>query len=134
MDDAWMPCLFSRLRMGSIWYDPRFVPVVAAGRERKDPWASLATSLKWGRCTPILGPGLVEPLFGHPRELAQRWAEKKTLPLAPLDRVDLPQVAEYLATLESSGDMRSEFLDLLEKEVRRRQPELTAGRIRALAR
>ena len=119
--DGWVPALFSRLRTGRIWYEPGL-----AVSEPEWIWTQLLMSIKNFRCTPILGPGLIEPLVGSHREIAQRWADKEGFPMAPSDRVDLPQVAQYLATTRGQGHMRTEFLNQLEKEVRRRDPGLTA--------
>jgi hypothetical protein len=120
--DGWVPALFSRLRTGRIWYEPGLAGPKAKAEET---WTQLLQSIKKFRCTPILGPGLIEPLVGSHRELAQRWADKEGFPMAPSDRVDLPQVAQYLATTRGQGYMRTEFLDQLVAEIRRRDPGLT---------
>ncbi|HYN87451.1 MAG TPA: CHAT domain-containing protein, partial [Ardenticatenaceae bacterium] len=90
--DWWMPVLFSRLKKVRIWYVPGF-----AGKEPFKQWKALTNNLRQGRCTPILGPGLLEPLFGSRREIARRLAEVHEFPLAPHSQVDLPQVAQFLA-------------------------------------
>jgi hypothetical protein len=96
--DAWMPTLFMRLRSGRIWYVPSF------GGEQKEfeKWPALLRCLQDGRSTPILGPGLVEPLFGTSREIARRWAERFQFPLAPHDLDNLPQVAQYLSVKQDA--------------------------------
>ncbi len=95
--DAWMPVLFLRLKSGKIWYVPGF------GGERKsfEKWPALLDAIRSGRCTPILGAGLTEGLFGSRREIAARWAEEYRFPLAPFAREDLPEVAQYLAVNQS---------------------------------
>ncbi|MGH2618325.1 MAG: SIR2 family protein, partial [Thermomicrobiales bacterium] len=90
--DAWMPVLFLRLKSGRIWYVPGFADEEA----EFEKWPSLLNAIKEGRCTPILGPGLTDAVFGTRREIAQRWAEAYHFPLAPHDREDLPQVAQFL--------------------------------------
>jgi hypothetical protein len=92
--DSWMPVLFMRLKSGRIWwYEPGFAPTSEGFKK----WPSVLPRIQEGTATPILGPGLVEPLIGSSRSLAQRWARTHGLPLAPDDRDDLPQVAQYLA-------------------------------------
>jgi hypothetical protein len=102
--DYWMPALFMRLRSGRIWYVPGF----------KDPnafkkWPSLLASIESGACTPILGPGLFEPLIGSQREIAQRWAETFHFPMYPQERESLPQVAQFLAVDQDPNFLRVEL-------------------------
>src|SRR6185503_1193131 len=103
--DAWMPVLFMRLKSGRIWYVPGF------GDDRKgfEKWPALIRSIRQGRCTPILGAGLVEPLIGSTREIAQRWAETYDYPLASHEREELHQVAQYLAVNQNEQFIRDEL-------------------------
>ncbi len=114
--DHWMPALFMRLKSGRIWYVPGF------GDERKgfEKWPALARSIRRGQCTPILGPGLVEPLLGSLREIAQRWAETYHYPMAPHERESLPQVAQYLAINQDRGFPFDELEEYLRREIRAR--------------
>jgi hypothetical protein len=91
--DAWMPVLFLRLKSGKIWYVPGF------GGDSKAfaKWPVLMAAIRKGRCTPILGPGVAEGVFGARRELAARWAKKYHFPLSPYAIEDLPEVAQYIA-------------------------------------
>jgi hypothetical protein len=91
--DWWMPVLFMRLKTGRIWYTPGFGD--APQDQRK--WQALLTSIRQGRCTPILGPDLADPLFGSRQEIARRLAETHRFPMAAHSREDLPQVTQYLA-------------------------------------
>ncbi len=91
--DWWMPVLFMRLKSGRLWYVPGF----AEEREEFEKWPALLSSIRQQKCTPILGPGLIEFLLGSRREIARRWAERYSYPLALSDRDDLAQVAQYLA-------------------------------------
>lgn len=109
--DAWTPVLFMRLRSGRIWYVPGF----AEGRGEQLP--AVLQSLRKGRCTPILGPGLLESMFGSTRDLARRWAETYRFPLAPHDRDDLPQVAQFLAVNLGSLFPREELGEYLRQEL-----------------
>jgi hypothetical protein len=90
--DWWMPVLFMRLKSGRIWYSPGF-----AEGAQLEKWPAVLANIRDGDCTPILGPGLMETLIGSRREMARRWADTYHFPMAPEDREDLPQVAQYLA-------------------------------------
>jgi hypothetical protein len=127
--DYWMPALFMRLKSGRIWYVPGF------GDERKgfEKWPSMIRSIKRGQCTPILGSGLMEPILGASREIAQRWAETYHYPMAPHERESLPQVAQYLAINQDRLFPYDELGEYLRGEIKRRYlndlpPELLAGR------
>jgi len=102
--DWWMPALFMRLRSGRISYTPGF----GGDRSSFEKWPALLQSIKAGRCTPIVGPGLAEPLLGGSHELARRWAEAYRYPLAS-DREDLPQVAQYLVVHQDPNFPRDEL-------------------------
>lgn len=127
--DAWMPALFMRLRSGRIWYVPGF------GDERRgfEKWPALIRSIRRGQCTPILGPGLVEPILGSLRELAQRWAEAYHYPMAPHERESLPQVAQYLSINQARSFPYDELGEYLRREIQERHAsdlsaELRGGR------
>ncbi len=115
MTDWWMPVLFMRLKSGRIWYKPDFVETPGG----MDKWRALLSSIRCGRCIPILGPSLTEPLFGSRREIAQYLAETYHFPLAPYQREDLPQVAQYLSIDQSKSFLRSELLQYLREEILR---------------
>jgi hypothetical protein len=117
-DDFWMPALFMRLKSGRIWYVPGF-------GDQKDfrKWPTLISSVRNGRCTPILGSGLVEPLFGSTREIAQRWAETYDFPMDPHEREDLPQVAQYVAVNQDEQFIRDELAQSLHNELLRQHRE-----------
>jgi hypothetical protein len=114
--DWWMPVLYMRLKSGRIWYAPGF------GEEQRglEKWPALLSNIRRGRCTPILGPGLTESLLGSRREIAQRWAETYHFPMAPHDRDDLPQVAQFLAVNQQPMFPRDELLEHLRQEMLRR--------------
>jgi hypothetical protein len=125
--DWWMPVLYMRLKSGRIWYAPGF------GEEQRglEKWPALLSNIRRGRCTPILGPGLTESLLGSRREIAQRWAETYHFPMAPHDREDLPQVAQYLAVNQQPMFPRDELMEYLRQEMLRRYggdlPEAVRG-------
>ena len=111
--DWWAPVLFMRLKSGRLWYTPGF------GEERPglEKWPALLRSIRQGKCTPILGPGLTEPLLGARRQIAQRWAEKYHFPMAAHDRENLSQVAQYLAVNQDPMFPRDELADYVRGEI-----------------
>ncbi|PDW03665.1 CHAT domain-containing protein [Candidatus Viridilinea mediisalina] len=119
-NDWWQPALFTRLRSGRIWYEPGFDPNDFA------KWPALIRSIERGKCTPILGPGLLEGLLGSTRDMAQRLAEKHHFPLAPNARDDLPQVAQYLAVNQAVDFMRDEVEETLRAAMSERDPATVA--------
>ena len=126
--DYWMPVLFMRLKSGRVWYRPGF----ASRDEEFEKWPSLLNSLQRGKCTPIVGPGLVEPLLGSSREIAQLWAEAFEYPMAPYERESLPQVAQYVATKQDPAFIRDKLSEYSRDEIQRRHnhdlpPELRNG-------
>jgi hypothetical protein len=112
--DWWVPALFTRLHSGRLWYEPHF-----AG-ERLATWPDLLSALKTGKCTPILGPGLTEFLFGSPQEIARCWAEANHFPMAPHNFRSLPHVARYLATMQSPTYPLDQLTSYLRDEIRHR--------------
>ncbi len=121
--DWWMPVLFMRLKSGRLWYTPGF----AGEKGGLEKWPALIRNIKRGRATPILGMGLTESLLGSTREIAQRWADTYHFPMAPHDREDLPQVAQYLAINQDYIFPRDELIEYLRQEMLARYgPELPA--------
>src|SRR5581483_3237329 len=111
--DSWMPVLFMRLKSGRIWYVPGF-----GGEHRSfEKFPALLDAIRSGRCTPILGAGLAESLLGSRREIAVHWAEEYRFPLAPFNREDLPEVAQYLAVNQSPIFPREGLGKFLRQEV-----------------
>lgn len=114
--DWWAPCLFMRLKSGRLWYTPGF----GGPSGEFEKWPSLLRGIQSGRCTPILGPGLLEALMGTPRELTQQWAEELEYPLAPHERESLPQVAQYRAVDQSRFTAEDEWLAHMRAAIRKR--------------
>jgi hypothetical protein len=112
--DYWMPALFMRLKSGKVWYVPGFTDE----RQGFEKWPALMKRIQRGQCTPIIGPGLIEPLLGSLREIARRWAERYHYPLAPHERESLPQVAQYLAINQDSSFPLDEIEEYLKQEIR----------------
>lgn len=117
--DFWVPLLFTRLEDGCIWLQPGFRGEHGERVEFKK-WPSLLQDIQDGRCTPILGPGLYEPLLGTPQQIASRWAEEHGYPMAPYERESLPEVAQYLTVTVGPAFPYRNLADVLREELRRR--------------
>jgi hypothetical protein len=91
--DAWVPVLFTRLKSGRLWYRPGFTDKNKAAQRMP----ALVQNIQRQKLTPILGPGLVEPVLGSLREIAYRWATDFNYPMQPHERESLPQVAQFLS-------------------------------------
>ena len=111
--DWWMPVLFLALKSGRIWYEPGFEERGGAPEREMEKWPALLRSIQEERCTPILGPGLVESLVGSRQEIAMRWASVYHYPMARYDRQNLPQVAQYLAVHQDPEFLRDELQEHL---------------------
>lgn len=121
--DWWMPVLFMRLVSGRLWYERGF----ADEKEGYQRWPALVNQIRAHRCTPILGPGLVEPLIGSPRDLARHWAETYHFPLSARFSEDLPHVAQYLQTVQDWSFPRDELIRYASRGLLDRWPELGRG-------
>lgn len=111
--DWWIPVLFMRLKSGRIWYIPGF----AGDPQGFKKWPALLRNIRKGRATPILGPGLLEKLFGHQRDIARRWAERYNFPMAPHNREDLPQVSQYLSVNQEAFFPHEELAEHVRQEI-----------------
>lgn len=120
--DWWAPCLFMRLKSGRLWYTPGF----GGPRGEFEKWPSLLRGIQSGRCTPILGPGLLDGLMGSQRDLTQQWADEVEYPLSPHERESLPQVAQYRAVDQSRFTAEDEWLAHIRTAIRK-QVNLPAG-------
>jgi hypothetical protein len=111
--DSWMPVLFMRLKSGRIWYVPGF----GDDHQAFEKWPTLLRSLRKGQCTPILGSHMSETLLGSNQAIAQRWADTYHFPMAPHEREDLPQVAQYLSVNQDAQFPRDELIEYLRQEL-----------------
>lgn len=114
--DYWMPVLFMRLKSGRIWYVPGF----GEEQDEFEKWQSLVGFIQDKSCTPILGPGIIETVLGSRRELAIRWAEEHGFPLEPYNRGSLPQVAQYITTLQSPAYLPVAYRGVLRDSILQR--------------
>jgi hypothetical protein len=113
--DFWMPVLFMRLRTGRLWYAEGL-----EGRPGFGQWEGLLANIAEGKCTPILGAGLLEPLLGSARDVARRWADTYRYPMAPHEREALPQVAQFLAANYGSAFPAAELKGYWRRSLLRR--------------
>jgi hypothetical protein len=127
--DYWMPVLFSRLRSGRLWYDAGFR--LSKNEKAFDKWAALFSAIQNGQCTPIVGPGLLEPLIGSTHELAQRWAESFNFPMAQYACEDLPQVAQFVSVKQARAFVRSQLGDHVRKELLSRYQDRLSANFKA---
>lgn len=113
--DWWAPALYMRLKKGRLWYSPGFV----SGTEFEN-WPQLISHIRSGACTPLLGPGLDDPLIGTRQHIAERWASTYSFPMEPHYQDDLPHVAQYLAVKFDDVFLRGEIVDRLRREISER--------------
>jgi hypothetical protein len=109
-EDWWMPVLFMSLKQGRIrWYTPGF-----AGAEPDfERWKALVNNIRHGKCTPIIGSGMLESLVGSFRDMAHDWATTHNYPMAGNEREQLPLVAQYLSVDQDPGYARDLFSESL---------------------
>lgn len=88
--DCWMPALFSRLKNGSLWYEAGF----RAGAQYD--LEGIADHLASGKCTPFVGWGLAERIYGSKAEISRRLAIEKQVPFAHSRKGELALVSQYL--------------------------------------
>ena len=116
--------LYTRLTHGRVWYVPGLAETPGG---RNVGWQALLEQIKANLqpheeigCTPVLGSGLLEPLVGPLRELARRWADDSGFALAPHQREDLTQVAQFLLARERRAFLPKKLRERIEDELTRR--------------
>lgn len=114
--DHWMPALFMRLKSGRLWYTPGF----ADDPNGLKKWPALLSNLQDNLCTPLLGPSLLEVVFGPRQEMAWRWAQEHHYPLSPHEREDLSHVAQFLAIEQDAMYPRAQYQNFLRQALRER--------------
>jgi len=96
--EAAVPVLYMRLRSGELWHaeaDARCQMLGSGRRGSRTFWKGLVDSIKYGECTPIIGPRVHGRFLPTTRTVAQAWAEEYGYPYP--DRGRLARVAQYLA-------------------------------------
>jgi hypothetical protein len=120
--DWWIPVLFMCLKNGRIWW---YTPGFTGEEPGFDRWASLVNNVKQGRCTPILGSGLLESYVGSFRDIARQWAQTYFYPMAGDERDELPLVAQYLTVDQGEvAFVRDKYCEALRAGVLRQYPEM----------
>jgi hypothetical protein len=120
--DWWMPVLFMSLKRGRIWW---YSPGFTGEKPGFDRWPSLVSNIRKGRCTPILGSGLLESLVGSFRDIARNWAKEYRYPMAGEECEELPLVAQYIAVDQGEEIfVRDKFCEALGTGVLRQYPEI----------
>jgi hypothetical protein len=115
--DAWIPTLFLRLRSGLLWYRPGLF--ASDPSKEFEQWPAVLKWISKGKCTPILGIGLLDSLLGSPRDLARRWADGYRFPMAPHCVEDFPQVAQFLQLQQQEEFVRDEYAEFFRRSVLR---------------
>jgi hypothetical protein len=83
---------------------------------------TIVTAMEAEECTPILGTGMGDWLFGSRREHAQAWAEGFGFPLEQHRHTDLPQVAQFVAVQKRPRQLRTELAAFYRSRLRERFP------------
>ena len=96
-------------------------PVDARTTELLD---TVVAALQAEECTPILGTGMSDWLFGSRREHAQAWAETFRFPMASHRQADLPQVAQFLAVQKKPRQLRTELSTFYRNRLADRFPQV----------
>ena len=125
--DWWAPSLLMRLRTGEL-----FRPTGFEGGDDQFDWDALNAAIANRKCTPILGPALVERHVGTRHELAARLARFYRKPLPRGERDVLALLAQQLAIVKSPEAIRRQLLLLIADMVAERYtgvlpPELIAA-------
>lgn len=94
--DSWMPVLFTWLSSGRLWD--------GTGITDLGKWPALLDRVASGACTPVLGHGMNDMIIGSIREIATSWANEYGFPLAAYERMDLAEVAQFLAVNQGDAD------------------------------
>ena len=125
--DWWAPSLLMRLRTGEL-----FRPTGFEGGDDQFDWDALDAAIANRKCTPILGPALLERHVGTRYELAARLARFYRKPLPRGERDVLALLAQQLAIVKSPEAIRRQLLLLIADMVAERYtgvlpPELIAA-------
>ena len=114
--DRFGPVVFSRMRTARVAYNPGFLDDAEQDRTLR----GLATTIRDGRCTPILGPGASWHLHRFRREVAYSWAEEYHYPLAIHDRANLNHVAQFIRFSSGAVELNDRFGRSIRDHVTRR--------------
>ena len=126
-DDWWRPVLIGRLRNSRIWYRPGFTDLDSNACQQI--LSALDDSLKRGDLLPIIGPGIIHDIAGSRRKIARRWAYDFGFPMEHHNRMNLPQVAQYLQIQSGRPELQRQLVATLESLICDRYREDLAGLI-----
>jgi hypothetical protein len=107
--DWWAPSLLMRLRTGELFRPTGF----EGGDDNFEHWDALVAAIANRKCTPILGPALLERHVGTRYELAARLARFYRKPLPRGERDVLALLAQQLAIVKSPEAIRRQLLLLI---------------------
>jgi hypothetical protein len=114
--DWWAPTLLMRLRTGELFRRTGF----EGGNDGFQHWDELLVAIGNRKCTPILGPALLERHIGSRRDLARRLARHFKRPLPRGDRDLLALVAQQLTIVKSPELIRRQLVVLIAEMVAER--------------
>ena len=114
--DWWAPSLVMRLRTGELFRPTGF----EGGDDSFDGWNVLLTAIAQRKCTPILGPALLERHVGTRHELASRLAKAYSRSLPRGERDVLALLAQQLAIANDASTIRFRLLYDIGEMVRNR--------------
>jgi hypothetical protein len=117
--DWWVPTLLMRLRTGELFRRTGF-----EGGEQFQYWQEIVAAIANAKCTPIIGPALLEQHVGSRRELATRMAKEYRVPIPRGERDMLSLLAQQLTTTRGAAGVRRKMLVLF--------TEMVAERFRAV--
>jgi hypothetical protein len=110
--DWWVPVLFSRLRSGRTYFKSEFTG------DNNKTWASLESSQKTGRFTPVLGPGMTDEILGSRQGIADRWAKRWQMPIMAHNRENFAKVTQYLRVEQKApGAVTTRMAEYLQEEI-----------------
>src|SRR5262249_9514514 len=115
-DDRWMPVLFLRSNTGRLWA-PAGLHAANGDESAFTGWDPILDYIENGQCTPIVGPGVTDGLFGSQREIARHWADLYRYPMAHHARDELPRVAQFRAVTRAPVTAKNELLTYLRREL-----------------
>lgn len=120
--DAWMPVLSLRLERGRLWSEPS----IHVGSPAFEGWDALLRSLRDRTLTPIVGPGLVDALYGNDTQIARRLAALADYPLRTEELDELPRVAQYYQVHQDRATLVDRVKSIASEHVRRHHPTAVA--------
>jgi hypothetical protein len=88
---------------------------------------TVVTAMQAHECTPIVGTGMGDWLFGSRRDHAQAWAKSFGFPLERHRHSDLPQVAQFVAVQKKPRQLRSELATFYREQLQERFPGVLGG-------